>query len=69
MKNKYIVFVGMGFELIGLILGSIWLGPALEVQMPAKGMWTVGLMVATLIGWFVHMILLLKKLNESDSKN
>lgn len=58
--NKYIVFIGVGFELVGLIIGGVFLGEFLEGKIPSKGLWTSGLIVLALIGWFIHLMVLLK---------
>ena len=67
--NKKIIFMAMGFELVGLILGSVWMGQVLDNMYGGKGMWTAGLMVAVLAGWFIHMIYLLKQTESEDNES
>ena len=68
MKSKYLVFVGMGFELVGLILGSAYLGHLLDQNYDLKGLGVVGLSVLGLGGWLTHVILLSKRLEKEDEK-
>lgn len=67
MKSKYIVFSAMGVELVGLILASIWLGQILDQKWSLKGGATAGLMVLSLIGWFIQIIFLLQRMNKDEN--
>jgi hypothetical protein len=59
--NKYVVFIGIGFELIGLILVAVYLSEYLEKIHPSKGIITAGLVLLALVGWFVHILILLRR--------
>ncbi len=59
-KNKYIVFAAIGFELISLILLSLWLGSWLE-QKGYGGAQAIAVVVAFFI-WFASLIVKLKGL-------
>lgn len=65
MNNKYIVFTAMGFELIGIILASLYLGKYLDQAMGLSGLGMVILSMAGLAGWIFHLIVLVKKAEES----
>ncbi len=65
--NKYLVFAGIGFELIGLILLSVYIGEALDSKWPSKGLWVAGLILLSLVGWMVHLVFLLKSTQKSES--
>ncbi|MCB0369084.1 MAG: hypothetical protein KDD45_06430 [Bdellovibrionales bacterium] len=65
--NKYILFIGIGFELVGLIVGAIYLASFLEEKYGNKGTISAGLILIALVAWFVHIYYLLRKL-YSDSK-
>lgn len=67
--NKYLIFVGIGFELIGLIIGSVFLGDYLETLLPTKGLWVAGLILASLVGWMVHLMFMLKSVQKSNSQS
>lgn len=66
-KNKAIVFTAMGFELIGIILGCIYIGQYIDNRFGTKGLALVGFSVLGLVGWLVHIIRLLK-LYEADTE-
>lgn len=59
-KNKYVVFVTIGFELISLILISLWLGDYLLKKGYSQAAQAFCVLGAFLI-WFVSLILKLKK--------
>lgn len=59
-KNKYIIFAAIGFELIALIVVSLWLGSLLE-QKGYNGAQAIAVVVAFLI-WFASLIIKLKSL-------
>ena len=61
-KNKYIIFAAIGFELIALIVLSLWLGSWLE-QKGYKGAQAIAVVVAFFL-WFVSLIMKLKSLKE-----
>ncbi len=62
--NKYIVFAGVGFELVGLIVASVYLGEYLEGKTPSKGLWVAGLILVSLVGWLVHVVAMLKNIQK-----
>ncbi len=64
MKSKGLVFVGMGFEAVGVVLASVWFGQWLDTTFQAKGLFTILLSFIGLGGWFAHIIFLLKKMNK-----
>ena len=66
--KKYLVFVGMGFELIGIVFAGLWIGMWIEGQKPMKNLWPVLLVFLGLGGWFYRVILLLKKMNKENEK-
>lgn len=67
MNSKAIVFAAMGFELIGLILGCIFIGQYVDQNFDTSGLGLVGFSALGLVGWLVHIVLLLKKY-EADSE-
>ena len=66
--NKYLVFTAMGFELVGLILGSVYVGQILDSKYELKGLGMVGLSMLALAGWIFHIVQLAKKLENSKDK-
>jgi hypothetical protein len=69
MKGPYLVFAGMGFELIGLVLGSLWLGTVLDEHFQTKGMWVAGMSVLALAGWILHLIQMLKMVERNTKED
>ncbi len=55
------IFMGMGFELVGLVIGCIYLGGQLDKYFSWPGYATAGLVVLSMVGWIVHLIVLLKR--------
>jgi F0F1-type ATP synthase assembly protein I len=66
MKSKYIVFVGMGFELIGIIGVGLYLGKAIDDKFQLKGVGLVALLILGLVGWLVHIIALAKRMDGQE---
>ena len=69
MMKKGLVFMGMGFELLGLVLGGYYLGDVIDKHMAWPGYGVAGLIVICMIGWMFHLIFLLKRFmaDESDT--
>lgn len=65
--KKGVVFVGMGFELLGLILGSLYVGAAIDEEMNWPGYGLIVTVVAGLIGWMIHLIFMLKRFMDETS--
>jgi len=67
--QKYLIFVSIGFELIGLVLAGIYVSGWLEERYKTGGFITMGVLFLVLIGWFVHITYMLKKAqkNTDDS--
>jgi F0F1-type ATP synthase assembly protein I len=65
--NKYIVFAGIGFELIGLIVVSVYAGEYLDARWPSKGLWVAGLILLSLVGWMIQLVFMLKNTQKKDS--
>lgn len=62
-KNKYIVFAAIGFELVSLILLSLWLGDYLLKK--GYGQWVQAFSVlGAFLIWFISLIIKLKKMKN-----
>lgn len=66
MSGKMAAFVGIGFEVVGLLIASVWVGGWLDTKFQLKGMATAGLVVLALAGWFVHIIWMLKRFEKDE---
>lgn len=58
--------MGMGFEAVGLVLGSLYFGSMIDQRFSWPGYATAGLIVLTLMGWIYHVIVLLKKFMDGS---
>ena len=64
--NQYIVFASIGFELIGLIVGSFYLGQYLDQKYQSGGLIFVGLSLLCLVGWLWRVIWLLRRMQKRE---
>lgn len=67
MKNKYLVFVGMGIELVGVICACLYLGQLLDQKFSSKGLIMVALSGAGLAGWIYHIVMLTRQIEKSEN--
>ncbi len=65
-KNKYLIFASIGFELVTLLLISIYLGEYL-VKEGYHSALKAFLIVGAFLVWFVSLILKLKSIEKSKS--
>lgn len=65
--KKGLVFTGMGFELVGLVLGSLYLGGIIDRHMEWQGYGVAAILIIGFIGWIIHLILLLKRFMADSS--
>ena len=59
--HKGLVFVGMGFELLGLVIGALYLGQIIDKYMGWSGYAVAGLLIVVMISWVLHLVVLLKR--------
>jgi hypothetical protein len=64
-KNKYIIFAAIGFELVGIILITIYGGEWL-VKNGAPEYIKAVLIVAGFVLWFISLMMKLKKVEKND---
>ena len=67
-KNPYIVFCGMGMELIGLILTAVILGRYTDQYMGWNNYALIGYSILGLVSWLYHLIKLLKVIEQKSVK-
>ena len=68
MKNKYIVFASIGFELITLILVAIYLGEYMVAQKGYPAYLKAILIVLAFVAWFISLISKLRAIEKSKVK-
>ncbi len=61
-----LVFAAMGMELVGLIIASVMVGQWLDEKYGWKGMGVLVLSIAGLVGWLVHIVLLLRQMERAS---
>lgn len=61
MMKRGLVFMSLGFELVGLIFGALYVGQVVDNQMHWNGYGVAIFVVAVMIGWMYHLYVLLKK--------
>jgi predicted tellurium resistance membrane protein TerC len=66
--KKYLVFIGIGFEMLGIVAACLWLGILIEARNPMKNLWPVILVFVGLSGWFYRVVKLLKNMNNKNEK-
>lgn len=67
MKNRYLVFAGIGFELIALILGAIYLGKYLVEEQGMSDWIKAVLIVVAFVVWFISLIVKLKASEKTQA--
>ena len=66
MNKRYLVFAGIGMELVGLILAALWLGKTIDDTYGLKGIGVITMSIGALVGWLVHLITLLKSIDRAE---
>jgi len=67
--NKYIVFAALGFELVGIMIGCLFLGQWLDHKYSTKGLAIIGCSVLGLAGWLIHVVQMAKSLDKNPDQN
>lgn len=65
MNNKYLVFIGMGTELVGIIVVMAYLGKFLDEYLKTNGLMIALMSFAGLGTWIYHITFLLKRLENN----
>lgn len=67
-KNRYVVFITIGFELISLILLALWLGSYLSKKGYGPSAEAACVLVAFAI-WFISLLIKLKNETKNQAEN
>jgi hypothetical protein len=62
-----IVFMGMAFELVALSLGGYYLGEYIDQRMGWQSTASSAMVVTLMVGWFLHLIILLRRFEKENS--
>jgi hypothetical protein len=66
--QKGIVFMGLGFELVAMCVGGYLLGPYVDQAFGWKNVASTYLVLMLLVGWFVHLIWLLRQFEKDNAE-
>ena len=65
MKDKRAYFfIGMGFELVGIILVTLYLGQIIDDKYSLGGIAIAFLTMGGLLGWLIHLMWLVKRFED-----
>jgi F0F1-type ATP synthase assembly protein I len=68
VKNKYIVFVAMGLELVGIVVGCLLIGQKLDELYGLKGLGMIGLSMLGLAGWIYQIVVMAKRADDQPGE-
>ena len=66
--SKYMVFIGIGFELLAMVGLGIYISSELEKKFASNGLITVGIITLCLVIWLIHLVILMKKVMNQNGK-
>jgi F0F1-type ATP synthase assembly protein I len=68
-SNRYLVFMSMGFELVGLVLGALWVGQKMDQYFGTKGIMLIVMVFGCMTSWILHLVFLLKRIESLEEKD
>ncbi|MEZ0391661.1 MAG: AtpZ/AtpI family protein [Pseudobdellovibrionaceae bacterium] len=68
MKNKYLVFVVIGIELVAIVVGCLLIGQKIDEHYGTKGFAMIGLSMAGLTGWLYQIIQMAKRADSQPEE-
>lgn len=67
--KKYLIFASIGFELVGIMVASIYLGQTIDKTYQTKGLALIALMFIGLASWLTHVIFLLRRFQKDEPED
>ncbi len=67
MDRRTAILISMGFEVVGAVLAGVYVGQWLDDKYHWGGLGLVGMIAVGFIGWFLHLIIIVRGLEASDS--
>ncbi len=67
-RQKMMVFAGMGFELVVLVVGAAYLGAMIDEAQGWSGTAMTSLILIGLVGWLVHIVVLAQALDRQEGR-
>lgn len=66
MDRQYIIFFGLGIELVVLSITLIYIGQFLDQRFGWNGFGIAGGAVLALVSWLTHLIFAMRKLDQEE---
>lgn len=63
MDRQYVVFLGLGFEILGLVVSMVYIGSLVDEHYHWEGMGVAAGAVLAMVAWLVHVIVILRRLD------
>lgn len=60
-KGPYIQFIGIGLEIVVLVILAVWIGDWLDSKLDGHGLWMGLSVILALVLWFIHLIFMMKR--------
>ena len=64
--DKSMIFMGMGIEAVVAVLGGFWVGLQLDGHLGKRGIGPAIGSILMLVGWFVHLLQVMKRFDEEQ---
>lgn len=68
MDRKVAIMTSMGFEIVGIIAAAVYIGGFLDERYKWGGLGLIGAIAIGFVGWFVHLLLVVRMLEKDDQK-
>lgn len=68
-NNKYLVMIGIGFELGALVVSFSWIGHIVDQTMKWPGYALAGMSVVALVSWLIHVVFLFNRISANDKED
>ena len=68
MKNG-LIFIGVSFELLGVVFGGLYFGEKLDVHFGTQGVFVPVVLIACMFAWNVHFVVLIKRFMKEMEKD
>ena len=66
MDKKASIYMALGFESIGLIMGGLFLGSWLDNRYSWNGLGAVGGAMVGLVAWVTHLLIVVQHLAKTE---
>lgn len=66
--KKAAIFMGIGFELLALVMGALFLGREIDRYFAWPGYGVAFTVISVMAGWIYHLIILLKKFMDAADR-